>query len=346
MDPSYDRPPGNDYTCPVCLQVGSHYKSLCPKNTDPLCLNMKRKARGIKTPPAKGSIMREWEKERDSYDEQKEADRLFSRQREPGRLSEVTESSNASSSSHSPNSIKKEQSPKLTKQEEIAEKLQELGYLKRHLLLEELVNSDEFMNPTIPNHISKRERKRVRFQESSNDADISWGDQSPTQNTLHAQKLERSKVDERQSLHKDMEMARSGSRHDPSWGRLSPLQWEDGDVDTEMATTKPFSRAWTPSTSVEEGNWSTTDSMDYVFRPAGTSQDIVINHDEIGVDSSDNMEVDELIRKEKTYSDFVRELLCRRPEMSETVNVIKRRPTAVDMWKEEDRRRLEMLTVR
>jgi hypothetical protein len=290
--------------------------------------------------------MSEWEKERDSYDTQKEADRLFQRQREPGRLSEVTESSNASSSSHSPNPIKKEQSPKLSKQEEIAEKLQELGYLKRRLLLEESVNPDEFMNPTSPKHISERERKRVRFQESSNNADISLGDRSPTQNTLHAQKLDRFKVDERQSLHKDMEMARSGNRHDPSWGRLSPLQWEDGDVDTEMATTKPFSRAWTPSTSVEEGNRSSTDSMDYVFRPAGTSQDTVINHDEIDVDSSDNMEVDELSRKEKTYSDFIRELLRRRPEMSETVNVIKRRPTAVDMWKEEDRRRLEMLTVR
>jgi hypothetical protein len=308
---------------------------------------MKRKARGIKTPPAKGSIMSEWQKERDSYGKQKEADRLFHRQREPGRLSEVTESSNASSSSYSSNSIKKEQSPKLTKQEEIAEKLQELGYLKHRLLLEESVNSDEFMNPTSPKHISERERKRVRFQESSNDADISLGDQSPTQNTLHAQKLDRSKVDERQSLHKDMEMARSDSRHDPSWGRLSPLQWEDGDVDTEMATTKPFSRTWTQSTSAEEGNWSTTDSTDYVFRPARTSQDtVIINHDEIDIDSSDNMEVDELIRKEKTYSDFVRELLRRRPEMGETVNVIKRRPTAVDMWKEEDRRRLEMLIVR
>jgi hypothetical protein len=58
------------------------------------------------------------------------------------------------------------------------------------------------------------------------------------------------------------------------------------------------------------------------------------------------MEIDELIRKEKTYSNFVRELLRRHPEMSEAVNVIKRRPTAVDVWKEEDRRRLEMLTVR
>jgi hypothetical protein len=251
----------------------------------------------------------------------------------------VTESSNASSSSHSPNSIKKEQSPKFTKQEEIAEKLQELGYLKRRLLLEEPVNPDEFLKPTSPKHGNDRERKRVRFQESSNDADMSSGDQSPTQNTLPAQKLDRSKVDERHSLHKD-------SRHDPSWGRLSPLQWEDEYVDTEMTTTKPFPREWTPSTSAEEGNWSTTDLTNYVFRPAGTSQDTVINHDEIDGDSSDNMEVDELIRKEKTYSVFVRELLRRRPEMSETVNVIKRRPTAVDMWKDEDRQRLEMLTVR
>jgi hypothetical protein len=304
---------------------------------------MKRKARGIKTPPAKGSIMSEWEKERDSYDKQKEVDRLFKRQREPGRLSEVTESSNASSRSHSPSPIKKEQSPKLTKQEEIAEKLQEIGYLKHRLLREESVDPDEFMNSISPKHGSDRERKRVRFQESSNDADISSGDHSPTQNTLHAPKMDRSKVDERQSLHKDMAMAGNDNRHDPSWGRLSPLQWEDENIDTEMATTKPFSRSWTPSTSAD---WGITDSTNYVFRHAETLQDTVINHDEIDVDSSDNMEVDELIRKEKTYCNFVRELLRCRPEMSETVNVIKRRPTAVDMWKEEDRHRLEMLTVR
>jgi hypothetical protein len=126
-------------------------------------------------------------------------------------------------------------------------------------------------------------------------------------------------------------------------GRLSPLQWEEDIIDIEMAATKPFSRAWTPSTSAD---WGITDSTNYVFRPTETSQDTVINHDEIDVDSSDNMEIDELIRKEKTYSNFVRELLRRHPEMSEAVNVIKRRPTAVDVWKEEDRRRLEMLTVR
>jgi hypothetical protein len=60
----------------------------------------------------------------------------------------------------------------------------------------------------------------------------------------------------------------------------------------------------------------------------------------------DGVEIDELISKQKIYSDFVLELLHRRSEMSEMVNVIKMRPTAVDMWKEDDRRRLEQSAFR
>jgi hypothetical protein len=86
--------------------------------------------------------------------------------------------------------------------------------------------------------------------------------------------------------------------------------------------------------------------MSFDFRPAELPQDTIINHDEIDIESLDGVEIDELISKQKIYSDFVLELLHRRSEMSEMVNVIKMRPTAVDMWKEDDRRRLEQSAFR
>jgi len=47
MDPSYDKPPGNDYVCTICHAAGKHFKSICPKNPDPFSINQKRKAAGI-----------------------------------------------------------------------------------------------------------------------------------------------------------------------------------------------------------------------------------------------------------------------------------------------------------
>lgn len=46
MDPDYDKAPGDDYLCPICHATGKHYKSLCPSNTDPNSINMKRRALG------------------------------------------------------------------------------------------------------------------------------------------------------------------------------------------------------------------------------------------------------------------------------------------------------------
>jgi hypothetical protein len=49
LDPAYDKPPNNSYTCPICHLKGKHYRSLCPKNTDPYSLTQKRIAKGIKS---------------------------------------------------------------------------------------------------------------------------------------------------------------------------------------------------------------------------------------------------------------------------------------------------------
>ncbi|KAG9231620.1 hypothetical protein BJ875DRAFT_406612, partial [Amylocarpus encephaloides] len=49
MDPTYDKPPSNEYICAVCDARGLHYKSLCPTNPDPYSIIQRRKAQGFRT---------------------------------------------------------------------------------------------------------------------------------------------------------------------------------------------------------------------------------------------------------------------------------------------------------
>lgn len=62
-------------------------------------------------------------------------------------------------------------------------------------------------------------------------------------------------------------------------------------------------------------------------------------------DTSDEMEI-AIARTPKQYSDFVQKFMQNRPEMGEIVNIVKRRPTAVDMWKLDDQRRMEEMIVK
>ena len=45
------------------------------------------------------------------------------------------------------------------------------------------------------------------------------------------------------------------------------------------------------------------------------------------------------------HSDFVQKLIHRRPEMKEVVNAVKRRPTALDMWNDDDDRRMREMAI-
>jgi hypothetical protein len=65
-----------------------------------------------------------------------------------------------------------------------------------------------------------------------------------------------------------------------------------------------------------------------------------LNIDESDTDTSEETDI-ELSRPPKQYSNLVRLLMLSRPEMSEVVNAVKKRPTAIDMWKLDDQRRRE-----
>jgi hypothetical protein len=55
MDPTYDRPPPQDYQCELCKIPGVHWKSLCPFNTEPMSITQKRRTAGIIIPTKNSS---------------------------------------------------------------------------------------------------------------------------------------------------------------------------------------------------------------------------------------------------------------------------------------------------
>ena len=63
--------------------------------------------------------------------------------------------------------------------------------------------------------------------------------------------------------------------------------------------------------------------------------------DESDTDTSEEMEVEVT---PKQYSNFVEKLMHSHPEMNKKVNVVKKRPTAVDMWKIDDQRRMDQMS--
>ncbi|KAH8762711.1 hypothetical protein F5882DRAFT_365251, partial [Hyaloscypha sp. PMI_1271] len=138
LDPSFDSPPGDDYECEICKAVGNHFKSLCPRNTDPLSIIQKRRAQGIRTPQAhKGKDYLGWRKE---VEDQKGAERREEQRKarlREGRLTQ--ESSNASVASSSPS-----QTPKYVR----LMKLEEIEDKKARLLKDESIDIDEIMAGT------------------------------------------------------------------------------------------------------------------------------------------------------------------------------------------------------
>jgi hypothetical protein len=325
LDPAYDRPPDSNYECEICKARGKHFKSLCPKNTDPYSIYQKRKAKCITTPPSnKGKIFRDWQKE---VEEKKEEAERRERRFQEGRLTQI-------SSNPSPRSASSTPSPK----NERLEKLQEIEDLKSRLFKEEYYDIDEIMGLCEVQEKDDNDRKRARqerFVSSSRGI-------SPTTDMLHdrwkkARPMSRDEITS--SPRVNVEMAATSVDH-LHFNNESPGKREK---DTDMIDAR---------SSANESNDGHADEQytnslyptNYPFRTPKINLDSM-SIDESDTDTSDKMEV-EVAKPPKEYSDFVQKLIRRRPEMSEMVNEVKRRPTAIDMWKQDYQRRLEQMYVK
>jgi hypothetical protein len=324
LDPAYDKPPDASYECEICGERGKHFKSLCPLNKDPYSIYQKRKAKGIKTPPSnRGKIFREWEKE---FDEQRKANRRERRDQD-GRLTQV--SSNASLRSSSP-------TPSL--RNERLEQLQKIEDMKARLFNEESYDIDEVMGTIRSEGGDGNARKRARLHDQSGSSSRGA---SPTPSMLQGlrKKVRMNGSDDvTSSPRMDFEMAetlvdklRSSNLH------------ENRGTDTEMVDVMASSTG----SRIRDNDSDNIDPFYFIefgLRPKKMNPDSM-SIDESDTDSSDRMDI-EIPKPPKEYSRFVQKLIQNHPEMSEMVNSLKRRPTAIDIWRQDDQRRLELSTAK
>ncbi|KAH7384963.1 hypothetical protein BKA64DRAFT_748440 [Cadophora sp. MPI-SDFR-AT-0126] len=306
LDPSYDQPPDENYTCEICHKRGSHFKSLCPQNTDPYSIIQKRKAGGTVKLIRGGSSQRdEWERESRAHRERERERHARQERRSEGRL---TAHSSSSSARNTPTSGKKK---------ELIDKVQEIEDKTERLFCEE---SDD-----IGDMIRENTAQRSSDSKRSTPINDTTSIDSPTSNTIHAKKKVRRESEDlnpqsrNSQMHEQFKTPPQHSSHD-----LENLeQGSDTNVITYADHSSNQSRKSTPS-------------IGFALRPIGLSPGSMISDNE----SSDGMDIDELIsRPHKEYSPFVQNLMRKRPEMNEVVNIVKKRKTARGMWMEADNAR-------
>lgn len=325
MDPAYDRPPDSNYECEICKARGKHFKSLCPKNTDPYSIYQKRKAKGITTPPSnKGRVFCEWQKE---IEEKKEEAARRERRFQDGQLTRISSNTSIGSSSPTP-SLKNERS----------EKLQEIEDLKSRLFKEDYYDIDEIMGLCQEQGRDDNSRKRSRHDQSGSSS--SGASPAPSMLEDRRKKARTTSTDELTcSPRAKLEMAdtsvdTSHFNHESLVKRERDTEMDDAIMSNDGSKTDHVHQEYTKSLY----------STKYLFR-TGKINTESMSIDESDTSTSDQIEV-EAARPPKQYSNFVQKLIRRRPEMNEVVNTIKRRPTAVYMWKQDDRQRLDQMNAK
>ncbi|KAF4621641.1 hypothetical protein G7Y89_g14508 [Cudoniella acicularis] len=347
MDPSYDKPPGNDYVCPVCKRAGKHYKSLCPENKDPLCIIQKRKSQGIITPSVNTSqTTNSWSRWRR---DDKDFDRLRKEDRDYGRLGRTPGSSQGSS---------RESTPTPSKKAEALEKLQELDDMRVTLLREEKADSAKFGVLGTKDFEAKQHKhlKRPLERTRSSSPDEQQAERKKIQKTgantmpLGARKPREVKDVDMKDIKTQLDelLEAEGMADDSNSAQKGkPMIKHDGNdivmniMDTDGDKRSEMSRATSHTDSI---SWNDDDVADGLeFEPIRMLSDFSSSEDSDSEDQ-EKMDIDgsavsaQKEQPAKEYSPFVQLLVEKREEMREVVNIVKGRPTAFDMWKENDKR--------
>jgi hypothetical protein len=269
-------------------------------------------------------VFREWEKD---LDQQKVADSRERKEQE-GRLTRT--SSNASLGSSSPT---------LSSRNEKLDRLQEIEDLKVRLFNNESVDIDDIMGGSRFEGRDDNDRKRDRLHDqSSSTSRIA----SPAPSSVQGpRKKARATVSDDITSSPRMKVGLAETSVDTL--RCSNESHESQGIDTEMVDAIASNNS--PRIDrVGEDNTNPFYSTQFSLRPHKMNPD-AMSVDESDTDSSEEMDI-EVPKPPKKYSDFVQKLIQNRPDMSEVVNKARRRPTAVDMWKQDDQRRREQMTAK
>ena len=344
LDPTFDLPPNKTYQCPICRKWGKHYSSLCPMNEDPFSIIQKRKALGIVTPgdskSRDGRILKEWENNLDKTNKKVSREGMRAQGRGKSSGSTLRESPDWSPPDETPRSSSAAYSPpganatnsKTTK--EINKRLREVNEMKQHNVLSDNIgnedvamirnNSDSVRNPKKRNRAESPDSAEANSRKVLNEKSP-----SPTKARVLRKKLaeieaaeergERSTEDKatlRAELHKEERLGRMNRRYDTD-SRKRDLEGDPDDIAADENA--PLSK------KSKLVNYQITD------------------RDMMDIDQKD-LPVHTKLKITK-YDEFIQKLIGCRPEMKETVGHVKPRLIALDMWNDDDDRRLKMISI-
>ncbi|KAH6673407.1 hypothetical protein B0J14DRAFT_654069 [Halenospora varia] len=309
MDPAFDRPPDNNYICSVCEKRGKHYKSLCPLNEDPFCIMQKRKAAGIITPssdkaPKATRKTSGWARDEES---QREFDRMRRRDVDYGRLNSSTESSSNFSRDLITNPSRRRSVSgnhlKRSLPDRTGSSSPDQWYDERAKVQKTQTGANT--EPLKNNRLLRAEDTEIMMTEATNEPETPI---DPVNELLRAESFDNDPDDFLNSLH----------IRNPDEIMM--------DTDEEISS-EDFNQAADELAAVpelDEDSMMVDDSDDTETDTSDDSSGVYINQ----------LVSARLKRWVKEYSPSIQMLLKRRPEMKEVVNIVKKRPTAVDMWKE------------
>ncbi|KAH8656025.1 hypothetical protein BGZ60DRAFT_546209 [Tricladium varicosporioides] len=307
MDPAFDKPPDNNYVCSVCEKRGKHYKSLCPLNEDPYCIMQRRKIAGIVTPSSDKALktIRKtsgWARDEDS---QREFDRMRRRDVDYGRLNSSPDSpSNLSLELISPSKRRSVSRNHLKRSlsDHKETSCPDRGYEERAKLPKTKTGANK--EPLKNNRLLRAKEPKLMMTEIKNELEMPV---NPVDELFPVEGFDNDPDDFLNNLH-----IRNPNGTMDTDEKLSSEDFNQ-DVDEPSAVPKP-----------DEHSMMADSSDDIKADPSDDSNEVDVNQ----------LVSTQLKRLAKEYTPFIQMLLKRRPEMKGIVNLVKRRPTAVDMWEE------------
>ncbi|KAI9645568.1 hypothetical protein NHQ30_006310 [Ciborinia camelliae] len=355
MDPAFDKTPPESYQCSICNKFGKHWYSLCPKNTREDSITQRRLAAGIQVPTQQRSLDK-----RDGYrpklddisklnditykGRDRDSKTWHREKRESFGKSDSVQQKQATTldygDSEEPRLPAPARTTKLELLADIEERTQKVSAAMAQYTGMSIEGVAEMTGVTISNMaatIMAATRKRARSME------IDDVDSAERQRTIR-QKVE---YDDKEELMDDVEDTRFMHSDD---GR------QDADVGGIFKETDPYTEEFGLRQNLPFGRLE--DPAEYslklpqsglVMRPRKISPMDTSSDEDIRTPVDDIEEGFDSPRirsetPEKIYSDFVKNLIQNRTE-GQIVNQRRRRPTALEIWDEDDQRRMGQLDI-
>ncbi|KAF7931713.1 uncharacterized protein EAE98_004449 [Botrytis deweyae] len=353
MDPTFDKKPPGSYKCSICNKFGKHWYSLCPENTKKDSITQKRLAAGMKAKTQQRTLdKRDDSKARQggmskSNNFENEGAEWDSSQWRGENLETFKKSSSSKREQAMTLDDDIDREPELPTRKNMLEQLADIEERIHRasvamaedtgMSMEGVAEVTGVSISNVASTIMAANRKRARSMEM-NDIDYKEHQRTTRQKVEYDDREELMQgVDDTRPLHLDTE------RHDAD-ARGILKETDPYTAEFELSQKLPVRKS---TNSTENSVQSPLSDMNMRQREVSSmdtsSEDDIrtpVDDMEAGCDSprvrSDT--------PEKIYSDFVKSLIANRTE-GQIVNLRRRRRTAVELWDEDDQRRMGQLDV-